>query len=247
MQRDEIGKQLIARDLLAGAYGERHRRIGLDRSDTVDARHRRDDDDVIALEQRARRGVTHAVDLFVDRRFLLDVRVGARDVGFRLVVVVIGNEILDGVVRKETLELAVELRRQRLVRRQDQRRTLCRLNDVRHRERLARAGDAEQHLIVLVLRDAIDEFGDRLWLVAPRLVIGFDFEPDAAFAFFRTLRTMRHEHRHAAGDDRMRRHQGLARENFFRAFGAFVRPCQQCGQTVGQAFAAHRRTRPRCA
>ena len=129
---------------------EGHRRIGLDRADTVDARHRGDDDHVVALEQRARRRVAHAVDLLVDRGFLLDIGVGARDVGFRLVVVVIGDEILHRVVGEEAPELAVELRRQRLVRREDQRRALRRLDHLRHGEGLARAGDAEQHLRAVV-------------------------------------------------------------------------------------------------
>ena len=56
--------------------------------------------------------------------FLLDVGVRARHVGFGLVVVVIGDEVFDGVVREEALELAVELRCQRLVRREDERRAL---------------------------------------------------------------------------------------------------------------------------
>ena len=146
LQRDQVGDQLALVDPLAALERERHRRIGLDRADAVDARHRRDDDDVVALEQRARRRVAHAVDLLVDRGFLLDVGVGARDVGLRLVVVVVGDEVLDRVVGKEALELAVELRRQRLVGREDQRRALRRLDHLRHREGLAGAGDAEQHL-----------------------------------------------------------------------------------------------------
>ena len=56
------------------------------------------------------------------RRVLLDVRVRRRHVGLGLVVVVVRDEVLDGVVREELLELAVELRRQRLVVRDDQRR-----------------------------------------------------------------------------------------------------------------------------
>ena len=56
--------------------------------------------------------------------FFLDVGVGARHVGFGLVVVVVGDEVLDRVVGEEALELAVELGGQRLVRRQDQRRAL---------------------------------------------------------------------------------------------------------------------------
>ncbi len=113
---------------------------------------RGDDDDVVALQQRARGGVAHAVDLLVHRRFLLDVGVGARHVGFGLVVVVVGDEVLDRVVGEEALELAVELGRQRLVGRQDQRRALGALDHLRHGEGLARAGDAEQHLVALELR-----------------------------------------------------------------------------------------------
>ena len=109
---------------LADLHGEGHGRVGLDRADAVDAGHRGDDDDVVALEQRARRGVAHAVDLLVDRRFLLDVGVGARHVGFGLVVVVVGDEVLDRVVGEEALELAVELGRQGLVGREDQGRAL---------------------------------------------------------------------------------------------------------------------------
>ena len=45
----------------------RHLGIGLDRTDAVDARHRRDDDHVAPLDDRARRRVAHAVDLLVDR------------------------------------------------------------------------------------------------------------------------------------------------------------------------------------
>ena len=207
---DEVGQQLVARQLLAHPNRKRHRRVGFDRSDTVDARYRRDDDDVVTFEKGARRGVAHAVDLFVDRGFFLDVGVGARHVGFGLVVVVIGDEILDGVVREEALELAVKLGGERLVRRQDQCRTLGRLNDVRHRERLAGARDAEQHLVLFVLADAFDEFGDGVRLVALRLILRDDLEPDTAFAFLGTLGAVRYECWGRAGDDRMRRHQRLA-------------------------------------
>ena len=112
LQRDEIGDELALLDALALLDDEGHRRIGLDRADTVDARHGGDDDHVVALEQRARRRVAHAVDLLVDRGILLDVGVGARDIGFRLVVIVIGDEIFHRVVGEEILELAVKLRGQ---------------------------------------------------------------------------------------------------------------------------------------
>ena len=111
LQRHQVGEQLPLVDLAALFQRERHRRIGFHRADAVDARHRGDDDHVVAFEQRARRRMAHAVDLLVDGGFLLDIGVGARDVGFRLVVVVVRNEIFDRVVGEERLELAVELRR----------------------------------------------------------------------------------------------------------------------------------------
>ena len=137
---------------------------------------------VVALEQRPSRGVAHAVDLLVDRRFLLDVGVGPRDVGLRLVVVVVGDEVLDRVLGEEALELAVELRGERLVGREDQRRALRRGDDIGHREGLARAGDAEQHLVALVRLDARHQLLDRGRLVALGLVVRDDLERDAAFA-----------------------------------------------------------------
>ena len=45
--------------------------------------------------------VAHLVDLVVDRRVLLDVRVGRRDVRLGLVVVVVADEVADGVLGEE--------------------------------------------------------------------------------------------------------------------------------------------------
>jgi len=135
--------------------------------------------------------VAHAIDLLVDGGFLLDIGVGARDVGLGLVVVVIADEIFDRVVREERLELAVELRRERLVGREHQRRPLRRFDHLGHGEGLARAGDAEQDLGAILARDALDDVGDRLRLVALGREIRFDHQPHAAFGFFRPRRTVR--------------------------------------------------------
>ena len=51
--------------------------------------------------------MAHPVDAFVYARFLLDVRVGARHIGFGLVIVVIADEIFDGIVGEEALELPI--------------------------------------------------------------------------------------------------------------------------------------------
>src|SRR5262249_225015 len=143
-------------------------------------------------EQRARRGVAHAVDLLVDRGFLLDIGVGARDVGFGLVVVVVGDEVLDRVVGEEAPELAVQLRRQGLVGRHHHPRPLRALDHLGDGEGLARAGDAEQPLIAVVAIDAFDQFVDRLRLVALGLEVRLDDQPEPALALLRPRRPVRH-------------------------------------------------------
>jgi hypothetical protein len=57
----------------------------------------------------------------IDESFSMN-SVALRDVGLGLVVVVVADEVLDRVVREELAELAVELRRQRLVGREHERR-----------------------------------------------------------------------------------------------------------------------------
>ena len=73
-------------------------------------------------DQRAGRAEPQPVEVVVARGVLLDVDVALRDVGFGLVVVVVADEVLDGVVGEQLRELLVELGGQRLVVADDQRR-----------------------------------------------------------------------------------------------------------------------------
>jgi hypothetical protein len=91
-----------------------------------------------------------------------------RHIGLGLVVVVIGNEVLDGVVGKELAEFGVQLGGQRLVGRQDQRRAPGAGDDVGHGVGLARAGDAEQGLEAQAVLQPFDQAIDGLRLVAGR-------------------------------------------------------------------------------
>ena len=120
------------------------------------------------------------------------------DIGFRRVVVVVGDEIFDRVVREEALELAIELGGQRLVGGEDQGGALGGLDDLGHGEGLARAGDAEQHLVALMGVDAGDEFGDGGGLVALGLEVRDDLEGAAAFGFRRLGRLERGRNWHGA-------------------------------------------------
>ena len=63
------------------------------------------------------------VNLVVDGGIFFDVGVAGGYVGFRLVVVVVGNKVFNGIFRKKLFELSVELCRQGFVGRQNQRRS----------------------------------------------------------------------------------------------------------------------------
>ena len=92
----------FARDLLALFQHQQHAVVGFRRAEAVDAAHAGDDDAVAALEQRAGGGEAQLVQLVVDGGFFFDVDVARRDVGFRLVVVVVADEILDRVVGEKS-------------------------------------------------------------------------------------------------------------------------------------------------
>ena len=112
---DQLAQQLVAIDHVALAQDLRVVVVGLRRAEAEDGRHAGDDDHVAAREERGRGGVAQPVDLLVDGRVLLDVEVLGRDVGLGLVVVVVGDEVLDRVVGEEGAELVAQLRGQRLV------------------------------------------------------------------------------------------------------------------------------------
>ena len=105
-------------------------------------------------EERSRGAQAELVDFLIDSHILLDVRVGGGQVSLGLIVVVVGNEVLDGVLREEGLEFAVELGGQRLVVTQNERGFADPLHDVCDGERFAGAGDAEKGLIRHAALDA---------------------------------------------------------------------------------------------
>ena len=144
LDRDELAQERVAVDVVAAAQQLHVALVDVGRAQAVDAGHRRDDDHVAAREHRCGGGVAQAVDLRVDRGVLLDVEVARGDVGLGLVVVVVGDEVLDRVVGEVGPELVAELRRERLVVRDDERGPLDRLDRAGHRHRLAGAGRAQQ-------------------------------------------------------------------------------------------------------
>ena len=199
MQGHKIGEQAALFNALAAFELEGHGGIGFDISDAIDAGDGGDHDHIITFQKRARGGMAHAVDLLVDGAFLLDEGIRTRHIGFRLIIVVIGNEIFHRIVGKEALELAIKLGGQRLVGREDEGGALGGLDYLCHGEGFAGTGDAKQHLIALDGVHACHEFGDGGGLVASRGIFGDDLERHPAFRFFGPWRAVRREMRQMAG------------------------------------------------
>ena len=176
LHADQLAEDILAVDPVADLEELHLLAVELRRADPVDAGDRGDDDHVVASEQRSRRGMAQAVDLVVDRGVLLDVEVLRRDVGLGLVVVVVADEVLDGVVGEELPELVAELRGQRLVVGDHQRRALDPLDGRRHREGLTGAGGPEQRLKPLLRLDPLGQALDRLRLVRRRRIGRIELE-----------------------------------------------------------------------
>ena len=92
--------------------------------------------------------MAQALNFIVDGRFFFNIGVRMRDICLRLIVIVIGNEILHRVVREKLLEFRAQLCCQGLIMSQHQRGALYLLNDFRHGIGLAAAGHTQQHLLI---------------------------------------------------------------------------------------------------
>ena len=97
---------------------------------------------------------------------LFDVAVGAGNISLRLVVVIVGHEVLHGILGEEFAELRAELCRKYLVVCKDESGLVHTGDDIRHGEGLSRTCDAEEYLLLFARLQAAYELVDSLRLVA---------------------------------------------------------------------------------
>ena len=131
-------------------------------------------DDIASSTQQCRRSAqTEFVKFLVDGKVLLNISVGSRNIGFGLIVVVVGDKILDGIVGEKLLELAIELGGKGLVVAHDQGGATELRNDIGHGKGLARPRHALQHLCPLATPNAVDQLAYGLRLVAHRGIVRY--------------------------------------------------------------------------
>ena len=132
--------------------------------------------------------MTQLVDFLIDGRILLDEGIRTRHVGFRLIVIVIGYKVFDGVVGKQFLEFTIQLRSQGLVVSQYQGWPLHLCHHVGHGEGFAGTGHAQQYLMGIPPPQAVHQFGNGLRLIPLRLISGFEYESGHAATLSRNAR-----------------------------------------------------------
>ena len=175
--------------------GEGHLGVVVGRADAVNTGHGGDNDGVRASQERDGGGVAEAVNFVVDGGVFLNVGVGGGDVGFGLIVVKVGDEVMDFVLGEELAELGIELGGEGFVVGEDEGGALDVLDEVGHGEGFAGAGHAEQSLLADAGVQAGGELGDGGWLVAGGLVFGDELEFRHSFIIAQKLaraRTCKH-------------------------------------------------------
>ena len=149
-----------------------HLHVVLRASDSIDTRNTGNHNDIVPLTQCRSRGKPQLINLIVPRRVLRNIRIRRRHVSLRLVVVVVGDKIFHCVLRKKFFKFSIQLRRQRLIMRNDQRRFIQLLDHIRHRKCFTGTRNTEQCLTLISFLKSFHQLLNRLRLVAGRLIFG---------------------------------------------------------------------------
>ena len=158
----QSGEDLPAGDMIPHMDLKAHLLEVLWIAQSIDAGDGGDHDHIPAGEKGCSCRQPHLLDLGIDQGILFYVLVLGGDVGLRLVVIIVGDEILHPIFRKELPELIVELGGQGFVVGYDQSGTLQLLNDIGHGVGLSRAGHAQESMKVVLLPVICQEPGCQL-------------------------------------------------------------------------------------
>ncbi len=169
---NQTTQQLIAVKLHTLLKTNQQAMIGLWRAKPVNTGNRSDDQNITPGQQTARSTMPQLINLLVDRGILLNVGVCRGNVSFRLVVVVIRNEILDGIIREEFLEFTVKLGSQGFIRRKNQSWSLNLHHHVGHGKGFAGTGNPKENLVEVATANTLDQLSDGLRLIPLWLEVG---------------------------------------------------------------------------
>ena len=114
--------------------------------------------------------------ILIDLRLFLYVCVANRHIRFRLIVVIVRNEVVHCALRKEFAILRGELSGKRLIMCDNERRLAPFCDNVRHCKSFTASRDAKERLVALLLRKPFHECINSRRLVSRRAIVALYFK-----------------------------------------------------------------------
>ena len=111
------------------------------------------------------------INLIIDRAVFFDIGIRTRHISLWLVIIVVRHEILNRIIRKKLLELAVELTGKGFVVGDDKRWLVFTRNHLTHGIGLPSSRCPQQDLRFLTIFDTLTQGLNRCWLVTRRLIL----------------------------------------------------------------------------
>ena len=176
LQLHQLAAQGVPVPGLAGAQGDHHIGVVDGVAQRVNTGHRGHDDHVTPLKEAGGGAVAQPVQFGVHIGIFFNIGIGGRNIGFRLIIIIVTDEELHGVVGEELPELRTELCRQGLVVGEHQGGPLQLLDHVGHDKGLAGAGNAQHGLLFDPQTGALHQLANGLRLTAGRQIVAFQFE-----------------------------------------------------------------------
>ena len=180
---DEEPEEMIPVDFVTNVQEDGAIQVGLGVAEPVDAGHGAHNHNIPAGEEAGGGAVAEPFHIIVDGGVFFYVGVGLGNVGFRLVVVVVADEVFDRVIGEELAEFVGELGGQGFIGRHDEGGALDLFDEPGRGGGLTGAGGPEENDVAFAPVDALSEFGNGSGLVAGGLVVADDFEPAGGAAY----------------------------------------------------------------
>ena len=147
---------IITVNLHSGTQGNHHVHIVIRTTNAIDTGDRCHDDDIFSLRQCCRGRKAQLINFIIDRRIFRNISVRLWHIRFRLIIIIVGNKILDGILREKFFHFSVQLPRQCLVVGNNQRWLIQCLNDICHRKGLSRTGHTQQRFKLVAFFESFD-------------------------------------------------------------------------------------------
>ena len=176
MNIDQLGHKIAAIHRFTPFHHHRTLAVLIRGSNPVNTGYGTDYNHILPGHERTGSLQTQFINLFIYRGVLFNVSVCYRQVGFRLVIVVIADKIFHCIMGEKLFEFTVKLGSQSFVVGHDQCWPLYFLDHIGHGVGFPGSGHSQKGLVFFAAVQTTNQFGDGLGLIALRRKIRDDFK-----------------------------------------------------------------------